>query len=404
MIHFFIRIFKLNLNMSNKPRIEENNPAARGNSFVLDFGSEGSPFSSVVVEPEDVEDEIEDGEEEEVEDSVEESEETESEDGEESEESEEQEVDDEDDINVYYHIGKELQADSFLPEDFEISEDVDPQTLKESIKQKLREEMEPAIKSEVYQNLVEMGYSEQDLVIARALRQGVDPKMLSAASMYETMATMPDDSDAPTKRSVISQMYRARGFNDREIETLVKTAEEDDTVDLLYKESRQFFKGKYDLFLEEQEKIAKEREDAARQQSREANEKINAAIRERKILDLEMTPEQAKQFEDAIRKQDQIVEVNGQKYRASEIQDFLYRFQADDTMKLYAFFLYKFKDEFKNSAKKVAKKEVEEDFLKGYQQRMIKKARATKNKKTVKKEPMKSVGNTYILDMTPKNK
>lgn len=392
--------------MSNKPRIEENNPAPRGNSFVLDFGSEGSPFSSVVVEPEEVEDEVEEVEDE-VEDSVEDSEkveETEIEEEEESEESEEQEDEGDDDINVYYHIGKELQADSFLPEDFEIAEDVDPQTLKENIKQKLREQMEPAIKSEVYQNLVEMGYSEQDLVIARALRQGVDPRMLSTASMYETMATMPDDSDSPTKKSVISQMYRARGFNDREIETLVKTAEEDENIDLLYNESRQFFKGKYDQFLEEQEKVAQEREAAARQQSREANEKINAAIRERKIMDLEMTPEQAKQFEDAIRKQDQIVEVNGQKYRASEIQDFLYRFQADDTMKLYAFFLYKFKDEFKNSAKQVAKKEVEEDFLKGYQQRMIKKAKASKNRKTVKKEPVKTVGNTYILDMTPKNK
>jgi hypothetical protein len=315
--------------------------------------------------------------------------------------------DDEDsDVNLYYHIGNELKNDSFLPDDFEITDDIDGATLKQSVKTKLREELEPAIRQEFQQTLVNEGYNEQDLLVARAIRQGVDPNLLSTASMYETYANISDDISDSEKETVISQMYRSRGLQGDEIANLIKIAKGDEEekvgeeFDKLFLDSKTFFEGKYGEFIKAEEERNSQLQEQAVINLQKTNELINGVISNRKLGDVTMSPQQAKDFEDAIRKPG-VVDISGQKYQSTELQKFLYDFQTNDELKLLTFFLHKFRDQQKDQLKKEAKKEVESEFMNSYKQRVVK-SKASKNQRKVKEtiDAQKKKGNSIFLDFS----
>ena len=320
------------------------------------------------------------------------------------------EGEDEDDVNLYFHIGSELKKDSFLPDDFEIDGKIDGVTLKEKIKSKLREEIEPQIKAEYQQELTNQGYSEQDLIVARAIRQGVDPRLLSTASMYETFAGTADDSDLASKEQVIAQMYRTRGFNEAEVANLIKVAkvnEDDDDSKIspefekLFQDSKQFFGGKYGEFVKAQDEQNAELRKAAVVAEQQTEQLFNSILSTKKVLGINIDPDHVKSFDEGIRRKG-IVEVNGQRYQATELQKFLYDFQSNDEMKLLSFYLHKFREQQKDSIKKEAMKEVESDFMKSYKQRVVKKNTVSKNERKLREQvdAQKQKGQPLFLDFS----
>lgn len=382
--------------------------------IMLDFGAGNDPFNAVTVNEQELQEEdqidtIEDDSDEdiqqpsaeeiheEISDSGEEepTEEGLSDEGDEVEEDDSPEEGEEEDINLYYHLGTEFKNDSFLPEDVEIPEDIDGVTLKQTIKAKLREELEPEIRQEFQQALANEGYVEQDLIISRALRRGVDPRLLSLSSMYETYSNVPDDSESNIKEDVIVNMYRTKGFDEGEIKTLVSSLKDDDEVteefDKRFKTAKDFFQGKYAEFVEEQKAQDQRLKEQAQEYARQFESLVNTSISKRNIGGLVMSDTQAKQFEDAIRKPE-VFDINGQKYQATELQKFIYDFQASDELKLAVFFLHKFQDQARDQLKKQVKKEVESEFMKPYKQRIIKQTTASKNKKKVREQLNKQKG------------
>jgi hypothetical protein len=410
---------------------KEDNPTNK-NEFILDFGSQGSPFEAVKVKQDESEANIADDADDLNEDIAEDvnidddtgSDNDDADDGD-SEEFEEEENADansggsddsddadadtdgeseegDDDLNIYYHIASDLKNDNFLGEDFEISKDIDGTSLKESIKTRLKSELEPSIKNEVHQELINLGYSDEDLLVARAIRQGVDVRLLSTASMYETYSKMANDASDTDKESVISGMYRARGFNEDEIKNQINISKDDEnpTFDKLYKDSKEFFAGKYGEFVAQENTRNEEIQAQQSQSTKQTNDLINRVVSEKKILGRAITADQARGFEDSLRKPTEIIEVNGQKYSATEAQKFLYEFQTNDELKLLAFFLHKFKDEHTAQIKKDAKKSVEKDFLDGYKNRVVRK-KPSKNKNISKQlDDRKDKSNSYMIDLT----
>lgn len=391
-----------------------NNTNDQKRQIMLDFGAGNNPFNAVTVSEqelqeeeqletpqdevdEDIQDPPTEEVHEEVSDPVEEisTEEEVSDEGDEVEEDDTPEEEDED-INLYYHLGTEFKNDSFLSEDVDIPEDIDGITLKQTIKNKLREELEPEIRQEFQQALANEGYVEQDLIVARALRQGVDPRLLSLSSMYEMYSNVPDDSEVNVKEDVIVNMYRTKGnLDEEEIRTLVSSLKDDDDpteeFEKRFKSAKDFFQGKYSEFVEQQRAHDAELQKQAQDYARQFENLVNSSISNKNIGGMVMSDSQAKQFEDAIRKPE-VFDINGQKYQATELQKFIYDFQASDELKLAVFFLHKFKDQAAEQLKKQVKKEVESEFMKPYKQRIIKKSTASKNKQKVREQLNKQKG------------
>lgn len=389
-----------------------------GKQFTLDFGSGNDPFNAITYQEKEIStsEDLPDDDTPLQTDTIDEADEDHrdpvtSEEEEEIDEEDDVSIDegdssDDEDLNIYYHIASDLKQDTFLPEDFEVSKDIDGTGLKQAIKSKLRDELTPGVEQELYQAMQSKGYNEHDLVIARALRQGVDPRLLSTASMYETYASMSDDIDISQKEAVISQMYRSRDFHENEILNQISIAkkageDEDDLSKLeeLYQESKRFFKGKYEEFVNQENERNDELESQAAENARKANELINGIIGNKSIGGYGMTAEQAKEFESSIRKPN-VIEIDGQKYQATELQKFLYDFQINDEIKLLTFFLHKFRDQQKEQIKKQVKKEVEEEFMGEYKQKIIKKNnKASKNNKVIKEE-LQRQSNQFVLDFS----
>lgn len=381
-----------------------------GKSFMIDLNDQesgGDPFNAVRPLNDKPEEQIPPAAEEELEEEVEIDDESieeveESIDPDIEEESEESDENDEEDDNVYYYVAQQFKEDGFLPDDLEVSKTIDGLAISKAYKEKLRSDLEPVIRNEVHQELLNEGYSQHDLVIARAIRQGIDPRVLSAASMYEMYASIGEDADTNQKEDVIRQMYRTRGFNEDEIASLLSKTQGDGeeaqkVLKQKFNEARSYFSQKYNAFVEEENARAEESKKQASENLRKANELINQVISSREILGEKMTTAQAKEFEDAIRKENQVVEMNGQKYRATELQKFLYDFNSSDELKLLVFKLLKFRDQEKEQLKKEAEKTVESEFLKGYKQRIVKK-KASKNEKLKSKmSEVKKTNNSYFI-------
>lgn len=287
---------------------------------------------------------------------------------------------DSDEPTLYYFIQEELKKDGFLPEDVEFDKKVDGMTVYKAFTEKLKADSEPVIRQEIHQALLDDGYSPDDLVIARAIRQGVDYRLLSDATRFQTFATLPDTVDDTDKVQVVTQMYRDRQFNDDEIKAQIKITEEQDLLDTKFAEAKKYFGGKYNTFVEAENQRVEQRKQAAIDNAKKAVELINKVVTSREIRGESLTPAQAKEFEAALKQESHLVDVNGVKYRATEFQKFYTDFQNDDELKLLVFKMFKFRNNDKEAVKTEAKKEVEREFLSGYKQTKVKDARVEKTK------------------------
>jgi len=409
---------------------EEENPTNR-TSYTLDtdnLSKGGNPFNSVVLQEPSVEEDVQEEEiddvsidtdtssqtEEKADDdqvidtdsSAEEDDTTPVDGTEETEEGADIELEDSD-VNPYFYLQQQLKEDGFIPNETDFGEDVDGMSVYTAYKSKLREDLEPTVRQEVLTELSKSGYNDQDLVVARAIRQGVDPRLLSTVSSYELYAQMPDDSDMDQKLAVVKGMYQTRGFKQEEIDRLVQVdAEDDDSIknlDKIFKDSKQFFGGKYNDFVTQENQRAETEKQKAQVELQKAKELITSVITKQEVLGEKMTKAQAKLFENAIYKETESVEVQGNKYRATPMQKFLLEFEQNPEMKLLMFKQWMFKDQEKAQIETEAKKKVDNEFLQGYKNRVVKSKKATKNIAVKKKlETNKKTANSYFLDFGPK--
>lgn len=327
--------------------------------------------------------------------------------GDEGDESRREPTDDEDDedsLNPYYYLGNQLKTDGLLSEEDEIGEDISGAELYNRFRESLKKEIEPQVVQEAMNKLAEQGVTDRDILFARAIRQGVDPALLSEASAYEKYASIPEDADKESKIAVVRAMYQKRNFNENEISRMIETADAEDEIDDLFNQSKEFFGNKRDEFVQSEQQRAAEYQQRVQQQEQEVNKRVKSILSSKKLMGEEISENEANEIYNSIYNPTDVVEVQGQKYRATELQKFLLEFNNNPELKLYLFKKWKYKDMDRDKMKKKVKDEMEKDFLNAYGNKITKKVKKTKqpsNKKIKEKlEENKKTGNTFTIDLS----
>lgn len=306
----------------------------------------------------------------------------------------------EDEPNPYYYLSAQLKKDGFLLDDFEANEEVTGVDVYNAYRKKLESELQPQIEQQVYAKLQEQGVNENDLVIARAIRQGVDPSLLSENTMHERYASLNEDADRDQKINSIRAMYQSRNFKEKEIENLIRTATEDDDLNLddFHAEAKEFHREKWNEFKEAENTRAQQQEQAYRQRMQEAENLVNKVLTEQEVFGEKMSEEEVSILRDAIYNPTDSVEWQGQKYSVTKLYLFDHMLQTDPQMKLWLFKKYLLRDHEQDTIKKKVKKEVEQDMLSAYE-KSVKKDLMNRRRKQVKQQ---LENNPHVADSNKK--
>ena len=303
-----------------------------------------------------------------------------SEEGEEDEEGEEYEEGQEDDeVNLHYFIAEELKKDGFLSDDFELTDDVSLNDVYGNLKDNLQESVTAELQTQAYNQLIELGYNEQDLQFAKLIRSGADLSMLSDVNRYEKFSSVKVDeaSDADLE-SLVKNYYKDRKWKDAEIEERIEDLKLDEKLASVADEAKNHFKSKYTRTLEDHEAQAETRRIEQEQLQRQRLQQVESLLSKGEILGDKLADKSA--FRKSLYQQTHVAEIGGKEYPVSEYQLFALQFQNDPSVALWAFNQWKNKEENNIKTKTKAKAEAEEELFKG-----LKKVYKKKKGKTVTK-------------------
>lgn len=314
---------------------------------------------------------------------------------------------DEEDINPYFYLSSKLKSDGFLLEEFDPKENVSGLEVYDAYRKKLQKELEPRITQEVYNKLQSEGVTSEDLLVARAIRQGVDIALLSESTMHERYASLNDKSDRDSKLNSIRAMYQSRKFSTKEIENLVNiaTADDDENLDDYFSESTQFHKSRWQHFQqEEKERVI--REEQTQQAQLDAAEKlVNKIFTARELLGDKLDEQESAILREGIYSPTDRLDIGGQEYTVSKLYKFNYELETNPELKLWLFKKYLTRGMELDSLRKEVTKELEDDIMKAYETSVKKDLRARKKKEIVQKleetskpEEQKSTRKSWMVE------
>jgi len=310
--------------------------------------------------------------------------------------------------NPHFYFSHKLKSEGLLPDDFEPTEDVSAIDVYTAYGKKLRDELEPQIRNEVISQLESQGITENDLVMARAIRSGVDLNLLSEAGVYERFSSIDEDASNEEKMAALKAMYKVRRFSDREIENLMKTAVDEygDVLSDSLEEAKAFHTSKWKEFRkQEQDRVHAEEEDR-KKYIENAERIVKKVLTEKNIMGEPIDVEEAKIIRDAIYSPSETIEYGGNTYKVSKLYNFNQLFETSPEFKLWLFKKYLLKDRDLNTVKKEIDKQKEDDMLKAYEQSvkqdLLRRQQKEVNKKIqeeVKKEKVTQNGRTYMIEL-----
>lgn len=300
-------------------------------------------------------------------------------------ESEPQQEDD--DVNLYEFIAKELVNDGFLDSDFKIEKTTKGSDIKKAYSEKLKKEIEPKIKEQIFSELAEQGVNEQDLVLARLMRQGIDVNTLqNEVIVYERLRGFDKNASEELKEASVKYMYNFKGYAPEEAEVLISKAKDEEKLDDLYANSTKFFDEKYRNFIVESENQERARQKAIAEYIEKTNADIKSKLYAGELFGDKIDKQRAKALESAVYDNNEIIEIEGKKQYTTKYSKFVNEFQNNPEMRLWLYDKYANRDTDLQSIKKEVKKEVEDDFFSNYKKSVLKNVKVDKKPKNVKKQ------------------
>lgn len=300
-------------------------------------------------------------------------------------ESEPQQEDD--DVNLYEFIAKELVNDGFLDSDFKIEKTTKGSDIKKAYSEKLKKEIEPKIKEQIFSELAEQGVNEQDLVLARLMRQGIDVNTLqNEVIVYERLRGFDKNASEELKEASVKYMYNFKGYAPEDAEVLISKAKDEEKLDDLYADSTKFFDEKYRNFIAESENQERARQKAIAEYIEKTNADIKSKLYAGELFGDKIDKQRAKALESAVYDNNEIIEIEGKKQYTTKYSKFVNEFQNNPEMRLWLYDKYANRDTDLQSIKKEVKKEVEDDFLSNYKKSVLKNVKVDKKPKNVKKQ------------------
>lgn len=250
---------------------------------------------------------------------------------------------------------------------------------------KLKKEYEPQILKELQEELANNGYSEKELEYAKLMRAGVDVNLLqNELLVYERLSSYNEDADESTKIATVRADFTQRGYSPDHIDVIIEKIKEKEELDVKYKESTEMFDQKRKSFISEKNKARDESINKAKLAEENMVNSIKSKLSSGEIYGEKLDKDISKEIENGIFKT-QIFDIGGQKVTASDFQKFLYDFNNDPELRVWAYKKHKFRGSDMNDLKKEVKKETEKEFIDAY-----KKSVQKSTKKLPKNNQLKS--------------
>lgn len=302
-----------------------------------------------------------------------------------SEENEETESE-ETEINPYYFLSGKLKSDGFLLDDFEPTENITGLEVYDAYRKKLEQELEPRIKQQVYNQLESEGVTAEDLLLARAIRQGVDISLLNEVTMHEKFAGLNDSANENDKLNSIRAMYKSRNFTDKEISRLISDAEEDETVlEEYFNEAKSYHRTRWQHFQQEENERVARQQQQHQVQLEHAEKLVNKIFTSKEIMGEKMSDQETSLMREAIYTPSDIIEIGGQEYTVSKLYKFNYELENNPELRLWLLKKYLTKNVDLETVKKDIANKLEDDMLSAYEASVKKDLEARKKKELAQK-------------------
>lgn len=275
--------------------------------------------------------------------------------------------------DTYYRVGLQMKKDGFIPEDFELKEDISPNIVYETFLQKGRQEIDAhrasyieEIKNEVYSSLAEQGINENDIAFAMARKNGVSFAELDQQSMYEIYSNLDIEKASEEEKIRVVREGLKLSTLPPETEKLILDNLElsgEDEIDKQAKIYKNFFTEKNKEFRSYQEQVAEHRAKKQTEVAERQKRIINDVFTKSEIKSEPLSSTQLDDLKSSLFTADQVVEVEGQQYSATEFEKFQYDFKNDMETQLYLFKIIKWRGEELEQIKQKAKDDFADDWM-----------------------------------------
>lgn len=291
--------------------------------------------------------------------------------------------------NLIPLLAAQLKKEGVLPDDFEITKDIDDKAIYQTYKESVQERVYSEIISEVQNRLTQEGFTEQSLKMAKMLGNGVKVEDLEGLMSYDQILNQkyegPDDKEnLKIVRKFLEETTKSKKVVDRTIDQA--TLDEDEFKEL-FEESKEYFKSKKDEEEEYLEQIAA-RNEAFRKETLRRNQEAIKQTLETGVIKGSKIPNVNK-FRDSLTTPTEVVELQGEKRNVSKLGKFLLDFNNDPELQLWAFNQYLFGNEIIQNEKEDSKKEGEVNLLSHFET-VRKKGISVKDTPTPKTSGVKS--------------
>jgi hypothetical protein len=289
-----------------------------------------------------------------------------------------------------------LKTSGYLPEDFELDENLseDEADLKiyEAYVEKLKPEANKELLSEFQKEMQKKGWTEQTLEYASMLQNGVRPEDVAVIQDYRTLSSVDkskmSDED---KEAYIRQMYKDRGWKDKEIKRSLDALVSDEDINSEVEEASSYFAERDKEHTARQKQIAEQ--NALQQQKVQQYQQavISHVFNNKEIGGERLTEDQLDVLEEALYTRNIPVQHDGQVYQVSPYEQFQAALNNDFGLKMWAFKKWLFREQEAEQYMQQAQRAAEES-------QVVKWGKRTKKVKS--KEPKEQTNQTGNPDTT----
>lgn len=282
--------------------------------------------------------------------------------------------------NPIYFLAKQAVADGLLPQDTDITEDIDLNSMYNSYKEYVAPAVERQIISEVEERLSKIGIREDNISLLQAIENGVPVDEIQQVTKFKKYSTLSEDIEEDQKKKVIQEWYSMRGLSDKEQKRNLDAIELDDEVDSEFSEAKSFFNNVSTQFDKEQQDIAQQKERqaiAVQQRNAQIVDRLNKDF----VLGQEKLQKQdAQLILNSIYNKEK-VDIGGQVYDLSPYEQFFISLNNDFEFSLAVFKDFLLKDKSASRIKKELVQEAENDWLSAYRKAQEKSSSKTSIKR-----------------------
>ena len=278
------------------------------------------------------------------------------------------------DINVTFFLANALKEKGIISAD-DIKENITDEEVLKLYENSHYERIRAEEESKISLALQARGITEENLQYAMAIQNGYSPEFLLEQNRVRAYAQLGQQEDVArdVQENIIKEFHRSRGLMDDEIEDRMTDLElNDEKFSTDFKRATEFFGKKNHEFEQENQAIALEREKAMFEAQKKNRELLQTVFTTGTVGGEKLTATQLEDYKKGLELQDEVLEIQGQTYRASKFDKFIHEFQNNLETQLLAFKMMMFKDMDKKLVGQEAVSKAEDNLFKNLHTRITK--------------------------------